>query len=110
MTILSLNVMDLGKAERIRALSKLISDTNPSILLLQETMCHASITIEIIVNLFLGWELSEVNASVLSGGLLSCWNPYFVQFDPFKTDWGNFLEGKFGFIGLDVNSQFLCSL
>ena len=89
---------------------KLISDTNHVVLLLQETMCHASITIEILVNLLLGWELSEVNASVLSGDILACGNPYFVQFEPFKTDWGNFLEGKFGFIGLDVNSQFVCSL
>ena len=85
MTILSLNVRGLGKANRIMALSKLISDTNHDVLLLQETMCPVSIAIEIIENILPSWELSVVNASHLSGGLLACWNLFFCSTQAFKN-------------------------
>ena len=86
MTFLSLNVRRLDRDERIRALSKVFSDTNPSIILLQETMCSTSIAIEIIANLLPSWEILVVSASGLSGGLLSCWNPRVAQLKSFKTN------------------------
>ena len=43
------------------------------------------VAIETLSNILLGLELFVVNASGLSGGLLSCWNPRVVQLRPFKT-------------------------
>ena len=100
MLILSLNVRGLGKDERAGDLSKLIYDTSPAIILLQETMSPASIAIETIANLLPGWELYAINALGLTGGLLSC--SRIVHISPFKTAWGVLMEGKLGFLNIDV--------
>ena len=56
MSIHSMNVRGLGKAERVRALSKLIVDTSPVIMFLKETMCPTSIVIETLDNILPGWK------------------------------------------------------
>ena len=71
MSILSLNVRGLGKAKRVRALSKLMLDIIPIIIFLQETMCPYFVATKTLANIFPCWELSAVNALGLLGGSLA---------------------------------------
>ena len=50
--------------------------------------------IDVFTNVLGNWYMSAVNASGLSGGLLSAWNPHKALFDVFRSGAGILLKGR----------------
>lgn len=84
MSILSLNVRDVGGANKTRALTQLFKATSPDVVLLQETMCDDLSAIKSLSSILSGWEFCAFSSTGHSGGLLSCWNPAASSFKPFR--------------------------
>ena len=75
MKILSLNVRGLGATSKKNALKRLLANTRPTILLLQETMTEGRKAEEIIKEFLGDWEMERIDAEGHSGGTLIAMNP-----------------------------------
>jgi hypothetical protein len=58
-------------------------------------MCEDFKTCEILLKIFLGWEVSAISANEMSGGLGVAWNPLKTNFKYFKCCAGLLLKGRF---------------
>ena len=69
-------------------------------ILLQETMCSTYPALLDFSKLLPSWEFCAINASGLSGGILSAWNTHQVRCRAFETVAGILLEASFR--GVDI--------
>ena len=94
MKILSINIWGFEGLSKQKALISLFSDLNPDMILLEETMCNYYQSLLMSSRFKLGWELCDVDASGLSGGLLVGWNPLLVCCKAFSSFGGIFLKAS----------------
>ena len=79
MSLVSINIRGLVKAARVRTLSKLIQSTNLGIIMLQETMCEESYSLNKLAHWLPGWEFSATILIGLSGRVLVGWESSLLQ-------------------------------
>jgi len=73
MKILSFNCRGLASALKKSSLQRLVENTKPNVMLLQETMGDSGVVKTLLENLFPGWEFEGVDARGRSGGLVTGW-------------------------------------
>ena len=95
MKILSLNVRGLEGKTKHLCLRKLFLSLGPDMILLQETMCSTYPALHAFSKLLPSWEFCDSDASGLSGGLLTAWNPMHVKFWAFETCVGILVHAAF---------------
>ena len=102
MNILSLNVRGLGGKAKHYSLRSLFCSIAPDMVLLQETMCSSFPTLHAFSKILPNWEFCAIDASGLSGGLLTAWNPMMVRCRAFKTVAGILVKASFRGMGSPI--------
>ena len=80
-----MNIHGVGGAQKLLALRRVFENVRPDILLIQETMVSSEKAIEFFSKVVGSWYMSAVDATGLSGGLLSAWNPNKANFEVYKS-------------------------
>ena len=89
-----MNIHGVGGAQKLLALRRVCENVRPDILLIQETMVSSDKAIDVFSKVLGNWYMSAVDATGLSGGLLSAWNPLKANFEVFKSVAGIILQGR----------------
>jgi len=97
MIVLLLNVRRVGGAPKI-----LFDMVKLDLVMIEETMVVGIKVREVFSNFFPTWHFCAMDSKVLSGGLLSSWNPKNVNLNTFLTLAGNLLEGFVKQINLNL--------
>ena len=95
MKILSLNVRGLGGKTKLCSLLSLFRSVAPDMILLQETMCSSYPALLAFSKILPNWEFCAIDASGISGGLLTAWNPLSVRCCAFETVVGILVKADF---------------
>ena len=95
MKILSMNIRGFWGLAKHKSLGRLFSDLRPDMILLQETMCCFSQALYLFSKLKPGWEFCASDASGLSSGLLTGWDPHLVRCKAFSSLVGIVLKATF---------------
>jgi len=94
MIILSLNIRGFGGPHKISSLKALFSQLNPDIFFIQETLVSRDKAIKFFLQCVPSWNVVALDPCGPSGGLLSGWNPTFVELYALDTLAGIYLEGR----------------
>jgi len=73
--IISMNIRGLGADHKFLALKEIFSTTQSNIILIQETMHAAAISIRYFRHMFPSWHIVSTDANGLLGSLAMLWNP-----------------------------------
>jgi hypothetical protein len=94
MIILSLNICGFGGPHKIASIKVLFSQINPDIIFIQETLVSRDKAIKLFLQCVPSWNVVALDPCGRSGGLLSGWNPSFVEITSLDTLAGIYLEGR----------------
>jgi exonuclease III len=78
MLFLSLNIRGIGGTLKTTSVRRLLDQTHPDIVFLQETLAHEQKARDFMHHLRPTWVSSVVNVVGNSGGLLVTWDPKFI--------------------------------
>jgi hypothetical protein len=92
MIILSMNLRGFGGAPKMLSIKKVIQSTSPDIILFQETMVDSYKSKDFFLKCCPLWDCVAIDATGLSGGLISGWNPLSVDLQYFHTSVGILME------------------
>ena len=95
MNIVSSNIKGFGSSPKRDSLKRLLERVSPLVILIQETMCSASMACEIFLKIKPSWKCCALGAYRLSDGLLVAWGPAQSSFKHFSTVAGILIEGHF---------------
>ena len=95
MRIISLNIRGFGGLAKQKTLRSLFRSLKPDMNLVQETLCSAYQALWDFSKLMPGWEFCALDASGLSSGLLTGWNPHSVRCKAFETVDSILVQGRF---------------
>ena len=95
MNIISLNIHGFGGLAKQKTLYDLFYSMAPDMILIQETMCNKYQALLTFFKLLSGWDFCALDASGLSRGLLTGWNPHSVCCKAFETVAGILVKAKF---------------
>jgi exonuclease III len=93
MILVTLNIRGVGGPLKQTSLHRLLNNTSPSIIFLQETMVSADKARSFLYKLRPEWMTCVVSSVGTSGGLLASWDPNLFSFDPFLSTGGILLSG-----------------
>jgi hypothetical protein len=102
MIILSLNIHGFGGTHKLTSLKSLFSQIKPNIVFLQETLVNSDKVTRLFLQCAPSWNVVALNPCGRSGGLLSGWNPTFVELSIIDTLPGIYLEGMTKFSTVKV--------
>jgi hypothetical protein len=94
MIVLSLNVRGIGGLLKKASFRKLLVDTKPNIILLQETLSPDHISRDFVHSLRSSWFSAAASSIGNSGGLLAAWDPVIFDLVPYITCGGILLMGR----------------
>ena len=95
MHIVSLNIHGFGGLAKQRTLRSLFRSLKPNMILVQETLCSTYLAIWYFSKLMSGWEFCALDASGLSSGILTGWNPHSVICKAFEIVDGILVQACF---------------
>ena len=93
MILLSINIRGVGGPLKQTSLKRIIEQTQPSLIFLQETLVEASIARDFMFSLRPSWHSCEASSVGTSGGLLATWDPTLFSLTPMLSPGGIFLTG-----------------
>jgi exonuclease III len=85
MLLLSLNVRGIGGTLKAASFRRLIDQSSPEIVFLQETLVSAQKARDFFLIFVPSWAICSVNSVGSSGGLLVAWDTRFFELSPFLT-------------------------
>jgi exonuclease III len=85
MLLLTLNIRGIGGTLKDASVRRLLDQTRPDIVFLQETLVHEQKDRYFMHHLRPYWVSSVVNSVGTSGGLLVTWDPNLYELVPFLT-------------------------
>jgi hypothetical protein len=85
MLLLTLNIRGIGGTLKAASVRRLLDQTRPDIIFLQETLVHEQKARDFMHHLRPSWVSSVVNYVGTSGGLLVTWDPNLYELVPFLT-------------------------
>jgi exonuclease III len=94
MLLLSLNIRGIGGTLKAASVHRLLDQTRPDIVFLQETLVHEQKARDFMHLLRPSWVSSVVNSVGTSGGLLVTWDPNLYDLVPYLTIGGILLTGR----------------
>ena len=89
-----MNIRGFGGLTKQKSLGSLLSELNPDMIMLQETMCNFSQALMVFSKFKPRWEFCVIDASSLSGGLLAGCNPLMVHCKAFSSFAGIILQAS----------------
>jgi hypothetical protein len=95
MIILSFNIRGFGGPLKFSSLKEILKQINPDIVFLQETLVNDEKDKHLFLQCFPSRNVMALDPFGRLGGLLSGWNPTFVELYAFGTSAGIYLEGRF---------------
>jgi hypothetical protein len=99
MILLSINIRGVGGPLKQTSLKRIIDQTQPSLIFLQETLVEASVARDFMHLLRPTWLSCAASSVGTSGGLLATWDPAFFNLSPMLSPGGILLSG----ISLELN-------
>jgi endonuclease/exonuclease/phosphatase family metal-dependent hydrolase len=101
MILLSLNIRGVGGPLKQASMRRIIDQTQPSIIFLQETLVAASVARDFMHLLRPSWLSCAASSVGTSGGLLVTWDPAYFNLSPMLSPGGILLSGTC----LELNRQ-----
>jgi len=95
MILPSLNIRGVGGILKNTSFQRLIDNTHPSIIFLEETLVDEQRARAFISFIKPQWLVSVVNSVGKSGGLLVSWDPVLFELEPFLCCGDIFLTGTY---------------
>ena len=92
MILLSINIKGVGGPLKQASLKRIIDQTQPSLIFLQETLVEASIARDFMYLLRPSWLSCAASSVGTSGGLLATWDPTFFNLSPMLSPGGILLS------------------
>jgi len=93
MIIISFNLRGFWGPTKIASLKLLLKFVNPDIVFLQETLVDGEKDKSFFLQCLLLWSVVAWDPNGRSGGLMTRWNPNYVDLCAFGTNAGIFIEG-----------------
>jgi hypothetical protein len=93
MILLSINIRGVGGPLKLPSMRRLIDNTKPDLIFLQETLVDEEKARKFMFYLCPSWMYNVVSSVAKSGGLLVAWNPDLFEIKPFLCVGGILLIG-----------------